>query len=89
MSTEQSSRTNGVVPLSVLKPGLSARVARIDAGCGLVGRLTALGLVPGTPVEVVSANGGPLLLSVLGSRLMLGCGMAAKVLVRTSEQVND
>jgi Fe2+ transport system protein FeoA len=51
--------------------------------------LTALGLVPGTPVEVVSANGGPLLLSVLGSRLMLGRGTAAKVLVRASEQVND
>jgi len=62
---------------------------RIEAGRGLVGRLTALGLVPGTPVEVVSANGGPLLLSVLGSRLILGRGMAAKVLVCASQQGCD
>lgn len=80
---------NGVMPLTALKPGRPAWVARVDAGCGLVGRLTALGLVPGTAVEVLSANGGPLLLSVLGSRLMLGCGMAAKVLVRVSQQAND
>ncbi|KPK49926.1 MAG: hypothetical protein AMK72_03325 [Planctomycetes bacterium SM23_25] len=57
-------------------------VIRIDAGCGLVSRLTAMGLVPGTLVAVVSASGGPMIVSVLGSRLMLGRGMAAKVFVR-------
>jgi Fe2+ transport system protein FeoA len=86
---ERSPRTNGVVPLSALQPGLPARVMRIDAGCGPVGRLTALGLVPGTAVEVLSANGGPLLRSVLGRRLMLRRGMAAKVLVGASEHVNE
>ncbi|MBN1514824.1 MAG: FeoA domain-containing protein, partial [Phycisphaerae bacterium] len=47
--------TDEVLPLSALRPGLAARVARIDAAGGMVGRLTALGLVPGTPVEVVAA----------------------------------
>lgn len=86
---DASPRTNGVLPLSALDPGLPARVTRIEAGCGLVGRLAALGLVPGTAVEVISANGGPLVLSVLGSRLMIGRGMAAKVLVRASRQADD
>jgi ferrous iron transport protein A len=72
---------NGI-PLSLLAPGRRALVIRIDAGCGLVSRLTAMGLVPGTLVAVVSASGGPMIVSVLGSRLMLGRGMAAKVFVR-------
>ena len=41
-----------------------------------------MGLVPGTPLTVISMNGGPMILEVMGTRLMIGRGMARKVMVR-------
>jgi Fe2+ transport system protein FeoA len=70
------------IPLTMARPGQRVRVTRVEGGQGLRGRLCAMGLVPGTPVEVVCFGGGPVVLSVLGGRVMLGRGMAEKVMVR-------
>jgi Fe2+ transport system protein FeoA len=57
-------------------------VVRIDAGRGLCERLTAMGLVPGECIEVINVGGrGPMIISVKGSRIILGRGMALKIMV--------
>lgn len=71
------------VPLIALLPGEEAWVVGFRGGRGLSQRLAELGLTPGEPVRVLSAGrGGPVLVEIRGSRIALGRGMAAKVLVR-------
>jgi Fe2+ transport system protein FeoA len=75
-------KTEQVTPLSSIKAGQTARLVSINAGRALKSRLSAMGLVPNVQLTVVN-NGhpGPVVLSVRGSRLMLGRGMADKVMV--------
>ena len=74
---------DNLIPLTSVRVGRTVRVSRVDGGQGLRGRLCAMGLTPGTPVELVAAGGGgPLVLRVLGSRVMVGRGMAARIMVR-------
>lgn len=47
----------------------------------VIHRLLELGLTPGTEVRVVQDSGGPLLLSVRGSRVALGRDLAEKMWV--------
>lgn len=71
-----------VMPLSLVAPGQKVTLVRVDAGHGLQGRLTAMGLVPGKELEVVqSGSCGPITVAVDESRIMLGRGMAHKILV--------
>lgn len=74
---------NCVVPLSGVPQGARVRVVRVEAGIGLVSRLSAMGLMPGVELFVVANRGsGPALVEVKGTRLALGRGMAAKILVK-------
>jgi len=74
---------SGGIPLSEAAQGERVRVVGIDAGIGLVSRLSAMGLVPGVWVVVVSNRGaGPAVVEVKGTRLALGRGVAAKILVK-------
>lgn len=73
-----------MIPLTEAQPGQRVRVSRIDCGRSLRTRLFAMGLMPGTHVEVVSVSDGPVILSVMGGRLMLGRAMADKVLIKES-----
>ena len=50
-----------------------------------VHRLIELGLTPGTSVRVVQDTGGPMLLSVRGSRVALGRDLAERVWVELPE----
>jgi len=58
-------------------------VRGVVAGYGLARRLADMGIVPGTVVRVVRQNAmmGPVEIEVRGTRLLLGRGVAAKVLV--------
>ena len=70
------------VPLSLVQPGAPVTVVGILGGRGLAQRLSAMGLVPGARIEVVHTQfGGPLVVKVLGGKVMLGRGMAHKILV--------
>lgn len=71
-----------VFPLTATCPGQRVRVYDVQGGDGLRGRLCAMGLAPGTPVDVVAIGQGPVILNVMGSRIMIGYGMAAKLMVR-------
>ncbi len=72
---------DGVLPLSMIAPGQRVKLVAITAGRRLRHRLTELGLTPGVELEVMQAQGGPLLVSVYNSRLALGQGMAHAILV--------
>ena len=71
-------------PLSTVKAGQKVKLTRIEAGRGLNSRLASMGLLPNVEITVIS-NGhpGPFVISVKNSRIMLGRGMAHKIMVLT------
>jgi len=81
-SMPSEKHAKGTMPLAMAGMGHHLRVVKINAGHGLCERLSSMGLVPGAILEVLS-NGfrGPMIVAVKGSRVMLGRGMALKVLV--------
>jgi len=70
------------MPLTMTRPGQRVKLLSINAGRGLTSRLAAMGLVPGVELVVVN-NGfaGPVVVSVKESRIMLGRGLAQKIIV--------
>ncbi|MBN2136482.1 MAG: metal-dependent transcriptional regulator [Sedimentisphaerales bacterium] len=71
------------IPLSMIGVGETVKIGRIDAGRGLNNRLAAMGLVRDTEVTVVSNNHpGPFVVSVRGAKVMLGRGMADKIMAK-------
>ncbi len=69
-------------PLSVIQSGQTVRLVHIDAGRGLNARLASMGLFPNVEIKVIN-NGhpGPFVVSVKDSKMVLGRGMANKILV--------
>lgn len=70
---EKLSSDSELTPLSQLRPGQKAIVRQVNAPQPLAHRLFALGIVPGTEVEIVrtAALGDPIELSVRGFRIAL------------------
>lgn len=69
--------------IDVLDAGRRAVVCAVRGGHVRRARLMNLGIVPGVPVRVVKAAGaGPMILEVMGARIMLGSGMADAIEVR-------
>lgn len=70
------------MPLNMLAMGEEAELVDVRGGYGIKRRLAALGLNPGMRVTVIqNAMRGPIVLSVMDSRIALGRGMAQKILV--------
>lgn len=70
------------MPLVIVQAGRRVRLVSVEAGHGLQGRLAAMGLVPGVEIEVLGNSfHGPFLIAVKDSRIMLGRGMAQKIVV--------
>lgn len=69
-------------PVSTCKRGDTLKVDRLCGGSDFRRSMAERGLVPGALLEVLQNGGGPILLRVGDTRLVLGCGMARKVLVR-------
>jgi ferrous iron transport protein A len=70
------------MPLTTVQVGRRVKLVSVDAGHGLNGRLAAMGLVAGVEIEVLrNARSGPFLIAVKGTRIMLGRGMANKIMV--------
>lgn len=68
--------------LSEVPAGTRVRVQALQGGRGFLTRLAAFGVIRGACVEVVQNHGhGPLLVQVRGTRLALGRGEAARILV--------
>jgi ferrous iron transport protein A len=79
MSTEQMKLTD-------LKEGQKGIIVSILGGRNVTQRLTDMGLTPGTEFKM-SRRGRlcPVEISVRGSRLAIGCGVASKILVEAKE----
>lgn len=69
-------------PLSKIQAGETVKLASIEAGRDLNSRLASMGLVTNVEITVVSNNQpGPFVISVKNSKMMLGRGMAHKIMV--------
>ena len=69
-------------PLSTVQAGETVKLARINAGHGLNSRLASMGLLPNVEITVVNkTHPGPFVISVKDSKMMLGRGMAQKIMV--------
>jgi len=69
-------------PLSKVQAGETVKLARIEAGRGLGSRLASMGLVPNVEITVINnSHPGPFVISVKNSKMMLGRGMAHKIMV--------
>jgi ferrous iron transport protein A len=79
---KQFMKNKQMMPLSLVKAGEKVRLVRVNAGQGLSNRLASMGLVPDVEITVIN-NGhpGPFVISVKGSKMMLGRGMAHKIMV--------
>jgi len=77
---------NNPIFLVNLKEGEKAIIVSIRGGAGVTQRLTDMGLTPDTEITVIkSAFFGPIEVSVRGSKLAIGRGIAAKILVKVKE----
>jgi ferrous iron transport protein A len=69
-------------PLSKVQAGETVKLVGIEAGRGLNSRLASMGLVPNVKLTVVNnSQPGPFVISVRNSKMMLGRGMAHKIMV--------
>ncbi|MGD8786736.1 MAG: FeoA family protein [Phycisphaerales bacterium] len=69
-------------PLSNVQAGETVQLASIEAGRSLNSRLASMGLVPNVEITVVNnTEPGPFVINVKNSRMMLGRGMAHKIMV--------
>lgn len=74
----------GMITLSDLKAGESARVISLNGGRGFVSRMAALGFTPGAEVTVIQNSGwGPIIASVRDTRVALGRHEGQRTIVRT------
>ncbi len=76
----QAARARPALPLVLVSSGEKVRVERFLGGSKMQQRLAAMGIFPGEELEVIN-NCGPVIVSVKGTRLALGQGLAQKILV--------
>jgi Fe2+ transport system protein FeoA len=68
--------------LSTVPAGKTVRITGINTGRGASNRLISMGLLPRTNVTVINHDRtGPVIVSIKGSRIMIGRGMAHKITV--------
>lgn len=72
------------LPLTALKEGERGTIAYALGGRGLIKRLSEMGLTPGTEIAVkrIAPFYGPVQITVRGSSLALGRGIASKIFVK-------
>lgn len=76
-----------LMPLTAVQSGRSVVLRRIGTGNKMVSRLTGLGLIPGIKIDVCRNNcNGPVVLGIHGGKVMLGRGMAVKLLVEENNK---
>ncbi len=82
---EVGKRKENLVALSELKAGQSGKISFIRGGHIVLQRLLDMGLTPSTKITLLKAAPfeGPIEISVRGSKLALGRGIASKVFVET------
>ena len=77
---------NSKIPLTMLKEGDEGTVVDITGGRGAISKLLALGIVPGKKIKVLGNRGGAILISMDGSKFVIGRGLAMKVMVHVKQE---
>lgn len=70
------------MPLSFLKAGESARVAKVRDKGEMHHHLETLGFVDGAEISVVCENGGNLIVEVKGAQVAINKQVAAKIITK-------
>lgn len=80
---KKMSSNDDIICLKDLREGLPAKVISLEGGHNFRGRMHSMGIIPGSLIKVVESGegGGPYLVAVSDTRLMLGHGMAEKIFV--------
>jgi ferrous iron transport protein A len=74
--------TTSTIPLSQVEDGRVVSIIGIEGGRGLRSRLTTMGLLPKTQILVVhNGRSGPFVISVKNCRMVIGRGVADKIMV--------
>jgi ferrous iron transport protein A len=82
--------TNTGISLSAVKTGEVARIHKLEGGRQFLSRLASLGFTPGAQLQVIQNYGrGPLIVNLRGTRLALGRGEAARIVVKRTGQGDD
>ncbi len=70
------------MPLTQIKEGRTVRLVSIESGYGLKNRLASMGVRPQTEFTVINNHHpGPFMITVKGCKMMLGRGVADKLMV--------
>ena len=85
---EVGKRKENLISLSELKEGQSGKISFIRGGHNVLQRLLDMGLTPSTKITLMNAAPfeGPIQISVRGSKLALGRGIASKVFVEIEQK---
>ena len=76
--------------LSEIRSGQKVKLVSIDAGHGLTHRLISMGLIPNVEITVIkNSHPGPFVINVKGSKIMLGRGIASKIIVCVCDYEKD
>lgn len=73
-----------LIPLVELGEGQEGIITDVHGGHGLRRNLEGLGVAPGRKVKMISKHfrAGPVVISVVGTQVAMGYGMARKILVQ-------
>jgi len=82
-------RRQPCLPLALARPGEKLEVVGYMGGRRAQAHLADMGLTPGSEVEVLCANGGPLVVACRGSRLALGRQLAMKLSCRAKDDAGS
>ena len=74
---------NTMTVLTNMRDGQSGTIISIDAGKKATKRMADLGLIPGKEIKILRKTlfSGPVEIQVSGSRLVIGRGLASKIVV--------
>jgi len=75
-----------VLPLSAMEEGDEGKIVAINGGRGCSVRLMSMGMVPGKKIKVAGRRGGAILVSINGTKFVVGRGLAMKVVVDVGEK---
>ncbi len=76
-----------LLSLIELNDGETGKIVSVNGGKMLNKRLADLGLTPGVEIQILRKTffAGPVQVEVFGSRLVLGRGLASKIIVEKNE----
>ncbi|MBN2043018.1 MAG: DtxR family transcriptional regulator [Candidatus Aenigmarchaeota archaeon] len=83
MDHRKNIKKKGIIFLDDLERGMKARIVSIESGRMAKRRMEEMGLTPGTEIKIgrKAPAGGPVEVCVRGSCLVIGRGLAKKVIV--------